>query len=89
MQMAYCTNCGKKMGFKRSFGVGTVLMILLTFGLWILILPFYQPRCIGCGSTFLSAAASRLDQAMLAWRDKEHQIKGQPYQSDEKSVSPW
>jgi TonB family protein len=49
MQMLQCVNCAKLNGFKRSLGVGTVLMVLLTAGFWILAMPFYPKRCIVCG----------------------------------------
>jgi len=37
------------MGFKRTFGWGTYFAVLLTGGLWLLALPFYPKRCVGCG----------------------------------------
>ncbi|MGD0293361.1 MAG: hypothetical protein ABSB30_05860 [Terracidiphilus sp.] len=49
MQMIQCPNCGKLTGFKRNLGFGTIIMIVLTAGFWIFILPFYPLRCIVCG----------------------------------------
>ena len=49
MQMIDCPNCQKRTGFKRALGVGTFLMVLLTFGLWLFVIPFYPARCITCG----------------------------------------
>src|ERR1039458_4865327 len=49
MQMIYCPNCGKLTGFKRALGFGTFFMVLLTCGLWLLVIPFYPVRCINCG----------------------------------------
>lgn len=49
MQMIHCPNCGRLTGFKRSLGFGTFFMVLLTFGLWLLVIPFYPLRCINCG----------------------------------------
>ncbi len=50
MQMSFCKNCNGNRGFKRSLGVGTIFMILLTGGFGLLALPFYPKRCITCGS---------------------------------------
>ena len=55
MQMILCPNCGKRSGFKRALGFGTFFMVLITFGLWFLMIPFYPMRCINCGLTRASA----------------------------------
>jgi hypothetical protein len=57
MQMLHCPNCGKLSGFKRALGFGTFFMVLLTFGLWLLVIPFYPARCINCGLTRGSAVS--------------------------------
>lgn len=44
MHMMNCPNCGKLTGFKRSLGFGTFFMVLLTFGFWLLAIPFYPLR---------------------------------------------
>ncbi len=49
MEMIYCPNCGKQSGFKRTLGFGTLFMVVLTLGLWLLVIPMYPPRCINCG----------------------------------------
>lgn len=49
MQVQHCENCGKLIGYKRNLGFGTIIMIVITFGLWILVLPFYPVRCSACG----------------------------------------
>ena len=36
MQMLQCPNCGKPTGFKRALGFGTLFMVVLTCGLWLL-----------------------------------------------------
>src|SRR5208283_4568059 len=51
MQMIQCPNCGKLSGFKRALGLGTFFMVILTAGLWLLVIPFYPARCINCGLT--------------------------------------
>lgn len=50
MKIAYCKHCGKETRFKRSFGLGTVVGLLLTFGLWVIAMPLYTPRCTECGA---------------------------------------
>ena len=64
MQMISCPNCGKLSGFKRSLGFGTFFMVLLTFGLWLLVIPFYPARCINCG---LTRGAARPWQHIFVW----------------------
>jgi hypothetical protein len=49
MEMLDCHNCGKRTGHKRTLGFGTFFAVFLTFGLWILAIPFYPKRCIICG----------------------------------------
>jgi len=51
MQMIQCPNCGKLTGFKRFLGFGTFFMVLLTCGLWLLMIPLYPARCMTCGLT--------------------------------------
>lgn len=60
MQMLQCPNCGKLTGFKRALGFGTVFMVVLTCGLWLLVIPFYPARCINCGLTRGSAISHNL-----------------------------
>jgi hypothetical protein len=47
--MLRCPNCGKLAGFKRALGFGTLFMVILTCGFWLLLIPFYPARCINCG----------------------------------------
>lgn len=51
MQRLYCDNCQQQTGFKRAQSFGTLFMVLLTFGLWLFIIPFYPIRCNICGCT--------------------------------------
>jgi len=51
MKMQKCFNCQQIRGFSRKLGVGTIIMVVLTGGLWILLLPFYPKRCMNCGAT--------------------------------------
>lgn len=49
MEMIFCPNCGRLTGYKRALGFGTLFAVLLTAGLWLLVIPFYPKRCITCG----------------------------------------
>lgn len=61
MITCYCPNCRRRSGFKRSLGWGTFFMVVLTCGFWLLLIPFYPMRCIGCGIT--QGEALRLEYA--------------------------
>lgn len=74
MQMMRCPNCGKLSGFKRALGFGTLFMVVLTGGLWLLYIPLYPARCINCGLTrgtvvsgHLSAWFQELDETSKAF----------------------
>ena len=56
MQIAFCTNCGKRTGHKRSIGVGTALGAVVTGGASLLAVPAYGKRCVICGLTESEAA---------------------------------
>jgi hypothetical protein len=61
MQMLRCPNCGQLTGFKRALGFGTLFMVILTCGFWLLVIPLYPARCINCGlrrGTAISASFS-------------------------------
>ena len=47
-----CQNCGKVMPYKRHFGWGTVIGLILTWGFWIVFMPFYPKRCPVCGDKY-------------------------------------
>ncbi|MGA8150598.1 MAG: hypothetical protein WB952_06590 [Terriglobales bacterium] len=51
MMMLFCPNCQTRRGFKRSLGFGTFFMVVITCGLWLLIIPLYPVRCMTCGTT--------------------------------------
>lgn len=50
MNFRYCCRCEKETAHKRALGVGTIIMVIITLGLWLLVLPFYPTRCIHCAS---------------------------------------
>lgn len=52
MKRQPCPDCQRPRGFRRSFGLGTVLALLLTGGLWLVALPFYPLRCRECGARY-------------------------------------
>jgi len=49
MEFQRCPNCEKDTGHKRAFGAGTIIVTIITCGLWVLVMPFYPMRCIVCG----------------------------------------
>jgi hypothetical protein len=51
MNFRYCPNCAKKTAHKRALGIGTLIAVFLTLGLWVLLIPFYPTRCLQCGSS--------------------------------------
>ena len=52
METLHCPVCGEITPHKRAFGIGTLIAFLCTFGLWVLIMPFYPIRCTGCGRDY-------------------------------------
>ncbi|MGF6633557.1 hypothetical protein OKW39_000708 [Paraburkholderia sp. MM6662-R1] len=54
MSLKYCIMCERPVEPKRKIGIGTLLLVLLTSGFWLLTIPFYQKRCPICtGSSLL------------------------------------
>ncbi len=53
----FCQSCQRVTGHKRALGWGTFFAVVLTGGSWLLAIPFYQPRCVICG-TVVSESAS-------------------------------
>lgn len=45
--MHSCFRCGVVEG-RRNIGVGTLLLVLITTGWWLLAIPFYKKRCPIC-----------------------------------------
>ena len=54
MAVRYCKLCDRKAEAKRHIGVGTLLLVLVTGGFWLLLIPLYSKRCPICKSTNLS-----------------------------------
>ena len=47
----HCDVCDRKTNVKKHIGAGTWVMVLLTGGFWLLLIPFYRKRCVFCQST--------------------------------------
>jgi len=54
----YCNLCKRPVDARRQIGVGTLLLVLITGGLWLFLIPFYSKRCSICKSTALSKTGS-------------------------------
>ena len=50
MISAFCPSCNRVTGHKRALGWGTFFAAGLTAGVWLLAIPFYQKRCMICGT---------------------------------------
>ncbi len=53
MAIKYCALCERNVEAKRKIGVGSLILVLVTGGFWILALPFYHKRCPICVGTEL------------------------------------
>ena len=54
MAVKYGGLCERNVEAKRKIGIGSLILVLLTAGFWILALPFYAKRCPICTATALS-----------------------------------
>jgi hypothetical protein len=54
MSTMLCTLCGRPVEARRHIGVGTVALSIVTWGLWLIAIPFYQKRCSICKSPALT-----------------------------------
>ncbi|MBU2870940.1 hypothetical protein [Colwellia sp. E2M01] len=54
MAIRHCNLCERKVEAKREIGVGSLLLVLLTGGLWLIALIFYGERCSICKGNSLS-----------------------------------
>ena len=62
MQMLYCPNCNKATGYKRALGFGTLFMVVVTCGLWLLVIPIMPKRCSICGLTKSAGSEDRIER---------------------------
>lgn len=54
MATMYCALCGRPVEAKRQIGAGTIILAVVTGGLWLVAIPFYQKRCSICRSAAVS-----------------------------------
>jgi len=66
MEILECPSCQRNTGFKRALGFGTFFMVLITFGFWILAIPFYPLRCSICGNKHEGFAGLSRVQILVA-----------------------
>lgn len=50
MKIQYCKNCKQVTTHKRNIGIGSLLLVVITGGLWLPCILFYQYRCWICGN---------------------------------------
>jgi hypothetical protein len=63
MATRYCNLCKRKVVPKRVIGVGTLILAVLTGGLWLLLILFYSKRCPICKSTSLRIFSPKEDES--------------------------
>lgn len=54
MATMYCALCSRPVEANRQIGAGTIVLGLVTGGVWFLAVPFYPKRCSICKSTAVS-----------------------------------
>lgn len=54
MARKYCTDCDRNVEANRVIGVGTLILAVITAGVWLLLIPFYSVRCSICKTAELS-----------------------------------
>jgi len=64
--MEQCPNCDKPTGHKRALGWGTFFAVILTGGLWLIAIPWYDLRCIVCGAPIAPHGALNLFLTLIA-----------------------
>jgi uncharacterized small protein (DUF1192 family) len=56
MATMYCALCNRPVEAKRQIGAGTIILAVITGGLWLFTIPFYSKRCSICKSSAVSSA---------------------------------
>lgn len=51
MTVKYCMLCERKVSAEWQIGVGTLILVVITAGLWLLAILFYEERCPICKAT--------------------------------------
>ncbi len=49
-----CMMCQRDVQTRRKIGAGSLILVLVTAGLWILAIPFYRQRCPICSGSMFS-----------------------------------
>ena len=58
MTLSYCPSCNRQTCHKRAFGIGTLIAVIVTSGLWLMVMPFYPVRCRICGTIVIAAVGN-------------------------------
>ncbi len=58
MTISYCPSCNRQTCHKRAFGIGTLIAVIVTSGLWLMVMPFYPVRCRICGTIVIAAVGN-------------------------------
>jgi hypothetical protein len=65
--LGYCVFCQRNVPLSRKFGVGSLIAVLVTCGLWLFAMSFYSRRCAICrGVTISRPVPSRSRRLSLA-----------------------
>jgi hypothetical protein len=48
MTIKHCTLCDRKVSAQRQIGVGTLILVIMTAGLWLVAVLLYEERCPIC-----------------------------------------
>lgn len=54
MAQKYCNLCERYVETKRDMGIGTLILVIITGGFWILMILFYGQRCSICKTKNIS-----------------------------------
>ncbi|WP_427183557.1 hypothetical protein ACL598_16960 [Bordetella bronchialis] len=72
MAIKHCEMCDRQVQTRRKIGVGTLLLVLVTLGWWLLTIPFYRQRCPICwGDQFGELRAGVVKERMDARKARE------------------
>lgn len=71
MTNQYCHCCNRPTGWKRRFGLITIILVLATWGWWLLAMLLYPKRCAMCGMTSVQAGKMRDTQLPMTMPTQE------------------
>lgn len=57
MATMYCALCRRPVDARRQIGAGTIVLAVVTGGMWLVAIPFYRKRCAICRTAAVSDAA--------------------------------